>query len=145
MTSDPLGPVYHAGAVPFRRDGGVPEFCLVTSRRTGQWIFPKGTIDPGDSAESTALKEAHEEAGLRGRLLDAEPLGRVVLGRRGTASSVAMYLMEVTACEDEWLESHVRERRWAVYDVARGLLAREDLRQLLDTAFQRIAPPHPHT
>lgn len=143
MTSLPLGPARYAGAVPFRHYGGVLEFCLVTSRHTGQWIFPKGHIDPDDSAEFTALKEAHEEAGVHGRLVDGEPLGHVVLGHQETVSSVAMYLMEVTRCEDAWLESHVRERRWAAYEAARGLLAREDLRQLLDAAFQRIAPPRP--
>jgi diadenosine hexaphosphate hydrolase (ATP-forming) len=37
--------------------------CLVM-RRGREWIFPKGHIEPGESAEDTARREVLEEAGI---------------------------------------------------------------------------------
>ena len=44
------------------------EFCLITSTGKRRWSFPKGVIDPGETPPRTALKEAAEEAGLRGEI-----------------------------------------------------------------------------
>ena len=66
-----------AGAVPFRKKGSQLEFLLVTSHR-GRWIFPKGIVEPGETAEQTALKEVQEEAGIRGVLLP-EPVGEYAM------------------------------------------------------------------
>ena len=54
------------GAVPYRRGAGGLEFLVITSRRTGRWIFPKGGKMPFLSAADTAAEEAYEEAGVRG-------------------------------------------------------------------------------
>jgi len=60
------------GALPFRvsPDGNGIELLLVTSRRTGRWIVPKGNIDSGRDKRTMAETEAFEEAGVRGTLLD---------------------------------------------------------------------------
>ena len=34
------------------------------SRHAGQWAWPGGRMDPGETAEETALRELHEETGL---------------------------------------------------------------------------------
>lgn len=49
-----------AGGVVFRHDGSV----LLLQHLEGTWVFPKGHLDPGESALEAALREVEEEAGV---------------------------------------------------------------------------------
>ncbi len=53
-------PIEAAGGLVFNEDGNV----LMIYRR-GNWDFPKGKIDPGESPEEAALREVREETGLQ--------------------------------------------------------------------------------
>jgi diadenosine hexaphosphate hydrolase (ATP-forming) len=61
--------VFHetAGAVVIA-DGG-----WVVLRRGGEWVFPKGHIEAGETPVETAIREVHEEAGLQIEVI--APLG----------------------------------------------------------------------
>ena len=130
-------PLLQAAAIPYRFRDGQPEFCLITSIRKGTWGFPKGIIDPGETAEETALKEAEEEAGLHGRII-GEPLGEYQYGKWNTTLSVTVYLMEVTVADDDWEEAELRSRTWCRAEEARATIYRNELRELLDVACKRI-------
>ncbi len=131
------GPLRQALAVPFRDREGRREFCLITSLR-GNWIFPKGIIDPGETPEVAALKEAREEAGLHGRIVGSM-LGQYDDRKWGTDLVVAGYLMQATKADDVWLEAGCRRRRWCSADEARSLLENKSARRLLEIACQRLA------
>ena len=34
------------------------------------WVLPKGTVEQGESHEETALREVHEETGVKARIID---------------------------------------------------------------------------
>ena len=133
-------PLKQASAIPYRLREGRPEFCQITSIKRGKWGFPKGIIDPGETAEQTALKEAEEEAGLHGRII-GEPIGQYQYTKWGTTLRVTVYLMEVTGIDDDWDEAHLRQRAWRHADDARSALSSPDLRRLLDAALARIPSP----
>ena len=126
-----------ASAVPYRFRDGRPEFCLITSIKRGNWGFPKGIIDPGETAEETAIKEAEEEAGLHGRLV-GEPIGQYHYFKWGTTLRVTVYLMEVHDVDDDWDEAELRQRVWRGAAEARAAITRAELRRLLDAALERI-------
>ncbi|MCO6454953.1 MAG: NUDIX hydrolase [Pirellulaceae bacterium] len=126
-----------ACAIPFRRADALVEFCLITTSGKGTWSFPKGIIDPGETAAETALKESFEEAGLRGTIV-GPPLGSFAYHKWETTLEVTVWLMHVTEAAAQWPESSVRQRRWAELSEARGLLERDALRELLDRAAERI-------
>jgi 8-oxo-dGTP pyrophosphatase MutT (NUDIX family) len=52
-----------AGGIVFRLELGVPLFLLIRDSY-GNWGFPKGHLERGESAEDAALREVREETGL---------------------------------------------------------------------------------
>lgn len=60
------------GAVLIKPDGRV---LILRKRRDGTWCLPKGTMEPGETAEETAIREVHEETGFRVKLI--QPLAEV--------------------------------------------------------------------
>ena len=62
---------FSAGAVVVRRLRGRWWLAAIRpgGRPEGVWALPKGVIEPGVSAEATALREVVEETGLRGTSL----------------------------------------------------------------------------
>jgi 8-oxo-dGTP pyrophosphatase MutT (NUDIX family) len=95
-----------AGAIPFRQRDGHLEILLVTSRSSGDWIVPKGMVDPGLTASEAAEQEAEEEAGVRGRI-------GPILGYVETAKArIAVFSLEVEQELENYLERGERKRRW---------------------------------
>lgn len=125
-----------AGAIPFRQQGDRVEFLLVTSK-SGNWIFPKGIVDPGENPEETAVKECREEAGVRGRLLP-RAVGAYVTRKWKRECEVILYMLRYEADIEPWEESELRERCWCTLDEALTLLSRPELARLLESAAERL-------
>jgi phosphohistidine phosphatase len=132
-------PLRQASAVPYRRRDGRTEFCLITSIKRGRWGFPKGIIDPGETPEITALKEAQEEAGIHGRI-EGPPLGSYRYAKWGTTLEVTTLLMHVTRVDTDWPEDDCRERRWCDAEEAWRRIERPGVRQMLEAAVARLDP-----
>jgi 8-oxo-dGTP pyrophosphatase MutT (NUDIX family) len=61
-----------AGGVVFRVTEGVRDVLLCGRSSDGLWALPKGTPEPGETLEQTALREVREETGV-----EVEPDGVV--------------------------------------------------------------------
>lgn len=121
-----------AGALPYSIIDGRMAFLLITSRRSGKWIFPKGAIEPGYTAWDSAAAEAVEEAGVVGQIAQ-EPVGsyRASTGGEGaTLVDVDLYPLLVTEQLDAWREQGQRLRHWATLTEAKRLLADRSLARL---------------
>src|SRR5436190_19877278 len=97
--------IRQAAALPLRRG----RVCLITSRNGKRFVIPKGWIEPGQTAGETALQEAWEEAGLTGAL-EREPIGSYLYEKEGQRYHVTVFVMKVTAAEQDWSERSLRER-----------------------------------
>jgi 8-oxo-dGTP pyrophosphatase MutT (NUDIX family) len=124
-----------AAAIPIRRRGDGLQVCLIRKRFAGSWGIPKGTVDSGHTHESTALNEAWEEAGLRGRLV-GDALGTYQYEKFGRPLTVMLFVMEVLEHHRDWVEAGIRERRWVSSQEAGTLLIEHPAHCFLSRALQ---------
>jgi phosphohistidine phosphatase len=110
-----------AGALPYRRHGERVEIVLITSRSSGKWSLPKGIIDPGETPETTAVKEAFEESGVIGQLTGGA-LGCFEQEKWGGVARVEIYPLLVDKLLDDWDERGTRDRLVVSLDEARLIL-----------------------
>ena len=97
------------------------------------WIFPKGHIEPRESAEKAALRELEEEAGVTGKMI--APAGAVEFSSKDCTTRVEYFLVKYqrdVPREDD------REVRWCSYARALDLLTFPDSKTLLREARPRI-------
>jgi 8-oxo-dGTP pyrophosphatase MutT (NUDIX family) len=114
------------------------QVCLIRRKGSKAWGIPKGVVDRGDTREETALNEAWEEAGLKGRLL-GDAIGTYKYKKWDRTLRVAVYIMEVLGQAATWDEAWFRERRWTSFDKAAARLTGHPVQPLLDRARRLIA------
>ena len=129
-----------SGALAWLPGPAPRRFMIVTSRRTGRWVLPKGNIDPGMSPPEAAQQEALEEAGVIGQI-STEPLGtyrtRKIRPPLFWEVEVTLFPMEIDEVLDVWIEAEERERRFVTIDEARELLADIEIVALVEPFLTR--------
>lgn len=133
-----MGPVpehfyRQSGVIPLRQRGEKTEVLLVTSRKGKRWVIPKGVIDPGSTAAASAVREAWEEAGIRGTVSEGEA-GRYRYEKWGGICTVRVFFLTVEEEADEWPEMGTRQRVWLGVEEAAARIDEEDLRLLIHAA-----------
>ena len=122
------------GVLPWRRRKGEIEVCLVTSRRSGRWIVPKGWPMEGRTPAEAAAIEAWEEAGLTGTV-SPDPLGvyGYVKQYGGAALPIiaVLFAMRVRQVADDFPESQDRKRVWLKPKKAAARLAEPELARIV--------------
>jgi 8-oxo-dGTP pyrophosphatase MutT (NUDIX family) len=134
--------VRQSGAIPYTVVQGQAVFLIVTSRRTGRWIFPKGAPIEGMTPWEVAAFEAMEEAGIEGEI-ESDPIGSYrtikTVGIRRTVIEVDMYPMRLVRQLDQWPEMRQRHRHWAILPEAKRLLSEPRLAELAAKLSARVA------
>lgn len=98
-----------SGVIPYRERNGDIEVLLVLGK-SGEWVIPKGGVEPNLTRKASAAKEAMEEAGVEG--IVGARLGSFVYNKNGQTQLVEVYPMRVTKILNVYLESSTRKRRW---------------------------------
>jgi 8-oxo-dGTP diphosphatase len=118
-----------AGGLVIRRRGESLQIAVVHRPLHQDWSYPKGKLEEGETFESAALREVHEETGLTCRLLRF--LGHTeYIDRKGRPKAVAYWVM---AADDGAFRSNeeVDEIRWLDLADAAAVLSYERDRELL--------------
>lgn len=129
-----------SGVIPFRYQEEKPKILLITSRSHKRWIIPKGIIENDLSPAESAVKEAYEEAGIRGKLYP-NPIGKYKFNKWGGTVTVAVFLLEVTRIFAHWPESSFRERKWVSIQDAAELVDIKGLKDIIRKLCSRIHKP----
>jgi len=126
-----------AGGVVWRRAGDTIAIAVAHRPRYDDWSLPKGKLDPGESWEEAALREVHEEIGLRCRLgEELDPVG--YNDRKGRAKVVRYWLMEPDDDVAFTPNDEVDELRWLAPDEAVRELTYPHDRELVRAAAERV-------
>lgn len=117
----------HAGGVVARTTGGEREYLLVEARgRRGEWVLPKGHIEPGETAEAAAVREVQEEAGVGAEVVARAGESEYAVG--GQTVRVIFFLMRY---QGEAGRREDRARTWRRYEDALRRLRFDDARRVL--------------
>jgi 8-oxo-dGTP pyrophosphatase MutT (NUDIX family) len=130
-----------AGGVVVRYEAGIPQFVAGRRSQINTWTLPKGTPNPGETREQTALREVVEETGLEVRIV--EPLDSIsyTFAQRGARihKTVFYFLMRVIGGDLTRHDHEFDEVRWFDLADAGGVLTFESERSLADRAAERLA------
>jgi 8-oxo-dGTP pyrophosphatase MutT (NUDIX family) len=137
---------FSAGAVLVRRMQGRSWFAAVRpqGKPEGTWALPKGLIARGESSAETALREAYEETGVRGSLVEKLGDVRYVYTWRGERvfKIVSFFLAHAAGGRigelPPGMEVEVAEARWLPLLDARTLLAYRGERDMARRALEKL-------
>ena len=126
-----------SGALPYSFVNDRVVFLLVTSRKTGRWIFPKGSISTGMTAWDSAAKEALEEAGVFGEI-SANAIGTYGNTDKGMRTEIDLYPLRVDAQLPVWKEMDQRLRHWALLAETKRLLADRSMAGIVEALHRQL-------
>lgn len=132
----PCGRVWQVAALVYKSDTPEPQILLITSRGTGRWVLPKGWPQVGKTLPQSALREAYEEAGVRGVVSDA-PIGTYTYEKTDAEAGedrdflVNVYPVRFTHSEKDWPERRQRRLIWVSPKEAARRVDEADLKSLL--------------
>jgi 8-oxo-dGTP pyrophosphatase MutT (NUDIX family) len=125
--------IAQAGAICVRRTmNGSLRVLLVGSKRNGRWGLPKGHIEANESYETAAGREAFEEAGALGAVLN-EPFGTFTYFKDDIVRRyrVTTHLLEVRSVAERFPEKNSRKSQWFPLQDAIAEVSQPGLRALL--------------
>ena len=137
-TAGHLDELEQVGVLPWRlRRDGEMKILLITSRRRGRWIVPKGCPAKGRSPVAAASREAFEEAGIIGDI-SASPMTcysymKALDDGSEVSCRVTVFGMKVRGTLSHWREKGQRQRRWFSFAAAADRLNDAELAAFVRT------------
>jgi 8-oxo-dGTP pyrophosphatase MutT (NUDIX family) len=140
-----VGTATSAGGIVVRFDDGIPSLVVGARRRDRDiltWTLPKGTPNPGESREQTAVREVREETGLEVRITDILESIEYWFVQRGTRihKTVHYFLMEPLGGDLSRHDHEFDQVRWIRFDQAAEFLTFETERSLVVRAAEVVDP-----
>ncbi len=120
-----------------RADGPASRWLMLKARKHHEWGFPKGHLDPGETALAAALRECAEETGIGVVAIEAEPLEIHYRMRDGRAKRV-IYFPAVTSIARVQLSHEHVTFDWVGANRVQRLLDHENLRALFAAYLHRL-------
>ena len=114
--------------------GGRVEIACIYREARGDWTFPKGKLDEGETFEQAALREVHEETGMVCHVMRFVGTTNYT-HRKGKPKIVAYYLMSVGDGEFTPNEE-VDELVWLPLEQVRANLTWDRDQELFDLVVQ---------
>lgn len=129
MNQRPTWMFVQSGVIPYRCRQGEVEVLLITSRKRKRWVIPKGVVEAGLNPADSAAKEAWEEAGISGQVIQPS-LGIYHYDKWGGTCRVEVFLLQVETALESWPEDW-RDRQWLSLAEAASRVDESELKQMI--------------
>ncbi len=134
-----------SGIIPYRTTRGKREY-LVLKGRTGDWEFPKGSIEDEEELQQTALREIEEETGISEiRIINGfrEDYSYVFESRGNKIhKTVHLFIGHSFQASAELSKEH-SDYQWRTYEQARNTLTHDATKEILDKAHEYLEQTQP--
>ncbi len=142
-----------AGAVLYKKLLNEIRFLLVYSKRNGEWGFPKGHIEKGETETEAAVREIFEETGIKIKEQDIDKNFRFAdtykikgtlpetKGRIVNKTSV-YYLCVVQNNRDTekiFTDEEIEKIKWMTFEEALSALKYEKQKEMIKSAKQFLS------
>ena len=129
-------------ALCYKKVKGKLKILLVTSRRSGRWVVPKGWPMDNKTPAKSAAQEAWEEAGVIGDATD-RCLGVFTYKKTGIHPNelpcmVMVYPVRIKSLVADFPEKSQRRRKWFSPDKAAAKVAEPELARILRDFDPRV-------
>ncbi|MDQ7070872.1 MAG: NUDIX hydrolase [Rhodobacterales bacterium] len=129
-------------ALCYRIKNKKPEILLITSRGSKRWIIPKGWPMDGKTPGESALQEAWEEAGVRGKVIERclglYSYSKVLTPKKDLPCVAIIYPIKVKSLKRSYPEVGQRQRKWFSPKKAAARVEEPELAQILKTFDPRL-------
>ena len=132
--------IYSAGIVTYFIKDDKPLYLLLL-HTAGHWDFPKGTMEPGETKEETAIRELYEETGLTADLDNRfEAISNYFYThyQHGIVPKTVYYFVGQTHNQDIVLSHEHTDYVWLPYDQALEKITHDRSKKILEEADRYI-------
>lgn len=129
-------------ALCYRKKAGKLQVLIITSRRTGRWIVPKGWPVPEQSPTEAVATEAWEEAGVKGEVF-SQPIGifsyvKEIDDAPDLPCVALVYPLKAQKVERDYPERAERKRMWVSRKKAAEMVDSQELARLIKSFDPRL-------
>lgn len=129
------------GAVVYRETDSGIEFLAIKSKAHGDWGFPKGHMEKGESEQETAKREVLEETGLNVTLVDQFRTTIEYTMPNGIAKEVVYFIGKALPEHNVRLQQEeIQEYRWLKFNEILPLISYKNTREVLIKAKKFLNP-----
>lgn len=132
--------IISAGVIIYRVHNNTIEYLLL-HHIAGHWDFAKGKMEANESKEETALRELHEEAGLRTTLQEgfSDSMTYTFRNREGVLTKKSVFYFLGRVNDEQVVLSHEhKDYVWLAYKDAYTKLTYDNARAVLEKAHAFI-------
>ncbi len=134
MSAKPRWLFNQSGVIPYIKTNGDIKIVLITNIKSKRWVIPKGVIELDLTPQASAVKEAYEEAGIKG-IVKENKVGSYQYVKWGDICTVKVYLLKVTNLLTDWPEKDKRTRRLCSVEEALSMIEEEGLKRIIKSAL----------
>ncbi|MFH1916155.1 MAG: NUDIX domain-containing protein [Nanoarchaeota archaeon] len=115
---------------------------LLIKHHIGHWDFPKGHVESGETEEETALREVHEETGLRVEIIPGFKDSLSYLSAPGVKKTVIFFLARTDEEHVVLDAKEIADFAFLSYDHAIKQLTYKNSKELLKRAHEFLMKQH---